>query len=103
MSCERDWSSDVCSSDLDPGPYPIPPDAPIEGGSGSSGDRHALVIDRDSSNLYEVFSAYPIPSANGWTAGPGASVEPSSDALRPASITSADAAERPTFPRALQW
>src|SRR5580704_15333559 len=37
----------------DPGPYPIPPDAPIEGGPASTGDRHVLVVDRDNWKLYE--------------------------------------------------
>ena len=37
-----------------PGPYPIPPNAPIEGGAGSSGDRHILMIDRDNWILYEL-------------------------------------------------
>ena len=43
----------------DPGPYPIPPNAPIEGGAGSSGDRHVLVVDKGTCRLYELFSAYP--------------------------------------------
>src|SRR2546425_9778318 len=86
------------ADESDPGPYPIPPDAPIEGGSGSSGDRHVLVIDRDSWKLYELFSAYPIPSSSGWTAGSGAIFDLSSDALRPAGWTSADAAGLPIFP-----
>src|SRR6185369_3189344 len=37
----------------DPGPYPIPRNAPIEGGASSDGDRHVLVIDRDNWKLYE--------------------------------------------------
>src|SRR5712692_8105949 len=31
----------------DHGGYPVPPDAPIEGGAASTGDRHVLVVDRD--------------------------------------------------------
>src|SRR3989441_9875506 len=80
------------ADESDPGPYPIPPDAPIEGGSASSGDRHVLVIDRDRWKLYAMFSAYPVPSSSGWTAGSGAIFDLSSDALRPAGWTSADAA-----------
>ncbi len=44
----------------DPGPYPIPPDAPIEGGADSKGDRHVLVLDRDHWKLYEIYSATPL-------------------------------------------
>jgi len=78
----------------DPGPYPIPPNAPIEGGAGSTGDRHVLVVDRDSWKLYELFAAYPL--ANGsWYAGSGAIFDLSSNALRPAGWTSADAAGLP--------
>jgi hypothetical protein len=59
------------SDESDPGPYPIPPDAPIEGGSQSTGDRHVLVLDRDNCILYETFSTYPQPNGS-WTAGSGA-------------------------------
>ena len=47
------------SDQSDPGPYPVPTDAPIEGGAGSTGDRHVLVIDRDNWILYELFDAHP--------------------------------------------
>src|SRR5438477_3022966 len=50
----------------DPGPYPIPPNAPIEGGPNARGDRHVLVIDRDHWKLYELFSAFP--QGRGWRA-----------------------------------
>src|SRR3954453_3306356 len=43
----------------DPGPYPVPPDAPIEGGPTAKGDRHVLVLDKDNWKLYELFSSYP--------------------------------------------
>jgi hypothetical protein len=46
-------------SESDHGGYPIPSNAPIEGGSASTGDRHVLVIDRDNCVLYELYSAYP--------------------------------------------
>jgi len=78
----------------DPGPYPIPPDAPIEGGSDSDGDRHVLVLDRDRCILYEMF--YAFPQADGsWHAGSGAIFDLQSNALRPAGWTSADAAGLP--------
>ena len=91
------------AAESDPGPYPIPPDAPIEGGSASSGDRHVLVIDRDDWTLYELFSAFPVPSSSGWTAGSGAIFDLSSDALRPAGWTSADAAGLPIFPGLVRY
>ena len=72
----------------------IPPDAPIEGGSQSSGDRHVLVLDRDTCILYELFSAYPQPDGS-WQAGSGAIFDLSSNALRPSGWTAADAAGLP--------
>jgi hypothetical protein len=78
----------------DPGPYPIPANAPIEGGPDSSGDRHILIVDRDHCILYEVFAAYPNGSG-GWTAGSGAVFDLNSNALRPDAWTSADAAGLP--------
>lgn len=86
------------ADESDPGPYPIPPGAPIEGGSSSSGDRHVLVIDRDHWKLYEIYAAYPVAGSVNWTAGSGAVFDLSSDALRPAGWTSADAAGLPIFP-----
>jgi hypothetical protein len=82
------------ADESDPGPYPIPPGAPIEGGSQSDGDRHVLVVEKDNCVLYELYSAYP--QANGsWQAGSGAIFNLGSNSLRPASWTSADAAGLP--------
>jgi len=81
----------------DPGPYPIPPDAPIEGGPESGGDRHVLVLDRDDCLLYELYSAYPQASGD-WEAGSGAIFDLNSNALRPEGWTSADAAGLPILP-----
>ncbi len=86
------------AGESDPGPYPIPADAPIEGGAASGGDRHVLVIDRDHWKLYELFAAYPVTGSANWTAGSGAIFDLGSDALRPAGWTSADAAGLPIFP-----
>ncbi len=91
------------ADESDPGPYPIPPDAPIEGGPASTGDRHILVIDRDDWTLYEVFSAYPVAGSNDWTAGSGAIFDLASNALRPAGWTSADAAGLPIFPGLVRY
>ncbi len=78
------------ADESDPGPYPIPSDAPIEGGPASTGDRHVLVVDTSTCNLYELYDAHPSPTS--WHAGSGAEWNLRSDALRPAGWTSADAA-----------
>lgn len=85
------------SDESDPGPYPIPPSAPIEGGGSSTGDRHVLVIDQDNCILYELYSAYPQPDGS-WQAGSGAIFDLKANNLRPATWTSADAAGLPMFP-----
>jgi len=54
------------ADESDLGPYPLPPDVPIEGGPASAGDRHVLVVDRDAGVLYELFAAYPDGSGAGW-------------------------------------
>ncbi|MGO8671130.1 MAG: hypothetical protein ACLQVD_07180 [Capsulimonadaceae bacterium] len=87
----------------DPGPYPVPPDAPIEGGSSSTGDRHVLVVDRDTWELYEMYYAFPENDGASWDAGSGATWNLNSDALRPAGWTSADAAGLPIFPGLVRY
>jgi hypothetical protein len=90
------------ADESDPGPYPIPTDAPIEGGPGSSGDRHVLVVDRDNCKLYEMWDSWP--NANGsWHAGSGALFDLKSNALRPAGWTSADAAGLPILPGLVRY
>ncbi|MCA9916918.1 MAG: hypothetical protein KC445_03155 [Anaerolineales bacterium] len=86
----------------DPGPYPVPPDAPIEGGPDGSGDRHVLVLDRDNCILYELYSAYP-QNDGSWEAGNGAMYDLSSHALRPDGWTSADAAGLPILPGLVRY
>ncbi len=78
------------AGESDPGPYPIPADAPIEGGAGSTGDRHVIVVDRDRCILYELFDAHPQPGGS-WNAYSGARFDLRSNALRPDTWTSADA------------
>jgi hypothetical protein len=75
------------TSESDPGPYPIPPDAPVEKGD----DAHVLVVDRDACKLYELFAAHK-NADNSWHAGSGAVFDLRSNALRPLGWTSADAA-----------
>jgi len=85
-----------------PGPYPIPPEAPIEGGPDSDGDRHILVIEKDNCVLYELYGAYP-DGSGGWWAGSGAIFDLSSNALRPDGWTSADSAGLPIFPGLIRY
>ena len=87
----------------DPGPYPVPPDAPIEGGPNGTGDRHVIVIDRDNWKLYELFSATPISKGVSWKAESGAVFDLNSNAVRPAGWTSADAAGLPIFPGLVRY
>jgi hypothetical protein len=98
------WGDD----ESDPGPYPVPPNAPIEGapvnGNPSfGGDRHVLVIDDDNCVLYELFDAHPVNSGQSWTAGSGAKFDLNSNALRPDFWTSADAAGLPIFPGLVRY
>jgi hypothetical protein len=86
------------ASESDRGPYPLPRGVPIEGGYGSSGDRHVIVVDRSSCRDYELFAAYPHGGGTRWTAGSGAIFNLRSDHLRPAGFTSADAAGLPILP-----
>ena len=79
----------------DPGPYPIPPSAPVEG-AGEEGDRHVLVLQEGTCKLYELYAARR--QGRGWLAGSGAVFNLRSNALRPEGWTSADAAGLPIFP-----
>jgi hypothetical protein len=87
----------------DPGPYPVPPDAPIEGGPNGTGDRHVIVVDRDNWKLYELYFARPVNGGASWTAYGGAVFDLNSNQLRPAGWTSADAAGLPIFPGLVRY
>jgi hypothetical protein len=80
------------------GPYPLPPNVPIEGGAQSSGDRHVIVVDKDSCLDYELYDAYPRDGGRSWSAYAGAIFNLRSNHLRPAGWTSADAAGLPILP-----
>lgn len=86
------------ADESDPGPYPVPPDAPIEGGPSSDGDRHVLVVDDAACRLYELYDAHPVDGGRSWQAGSGAVFDLRSNALRPDGWTAADAAGLPIFP-----
>lgn len=83
-----------------PGPYPIPPDAPVEG-AGEEGDRHVLVLQEGTCKLYELYAAQR--KGAGWDAGSGAVFNLRSNALRPEGWTSADAAGLPIFPLLVRY
>jgi len=90
------------ADESDKGPYPIPRNVPIEGDPHpDGGDRHALIVDRDSCRLYELYALQR--TAAGWTAGSGAIWNLRSNALRPAGWTSADAAGLPILPGLARW
>lgn len=86
-------------SESDPGPYPVPRDAPVEGAGGPSadGDRHVLVLDADHRVLYELCHAYRQADGS-WNAYSGAVFDLTSNAQRPDGWTSADAAGLPILP-----
>lgn len=87
------------ADESDAGPYPIPPNPPIEGGPNApaDADRHVLMIDAKNKKLYELYQVNPLPGGK-WKAGSGAIFDLSSNTLRPAGWTSADAAGLPVFP-----
>jgi hypothetical protein len=91
------------AGESDPGPYPIPPDAPIEGGPEGTGDRHVLILERTTCTLYELFYAFPHDGGTRWTAGSGAVFALDSHALRPETWTSADAAGLPILPGLVRY
>jgi hypothetical protein len=89
------------SSESDHVRYPLGHDTRIEGGARSSGDRHAIVVDKGACRLYET---YATRLRNGhWHAGSGAVWPLTSDRLRPDGWTSADAAGLPILPGLLRW
>ena len=85
------------ASESDRGPYPFDARTPIEGGS----DRHALIVERGTCRLYELFAA----EWNGGDplAGSGAIFDLDSNRLRPQTWTSADAAGLPIFAGLIRW
>src|ERR1700760_583706 len=83
----------------DPGPYPIPSNAPIEGNG--QGDSHVIVVDKDNKMLYELYNASV--SGGKWSASSGAIFDLTSDKFRPAGWTSADAAGLPIFPELVRY
>jgi len=81
----------------DPGPYPYPEDVPIQAGQDSTGDRHAIVIDRDNCMLYETWDTHWLGPGLGYHAGAGAVFDLRTGALRPDGWASATASGLPEF------
>jgi len=89
-------------SESDPGPMPVPADAPVEGGSSSTGDRHVLVLDNGNCFLYELYNSSVNPNGT-WNADSTAVWDLLSNEQRPYTWTSADAAGLPVFPGLVRY
>src|SRR5688572_4404755 len=97
----------------DPGPFPLPSDAPVEGGPiepgpalekwqrEGEGDRHLIVLDPAAKKLYELFHVYRTPT--GWKADSTVVFDLTSNKLRPDGWTSADAAGLPILPAVVRY
>ena len=86
----------------DPGPMPVPANAPVEGGASSTGDRHVLVLDSGNCFLYELYNSTP-NSDGSWSADSTAVWDLLGDEQRPYTWTSADAAGLPIFPGLVRY
>jgi hypothetical protein len=89
------------ADESDKGPYPFGKDTKIEGGVNSGGDMHAIIVDASTCKLYETWDT--TKSGTVWHAGSGAIWSLTSDKLRPAGWTSADAAGLPIMPGLLSY
>jgi hypothetical protein len=86
------------TDESDAGPYPLPDNPLIEGGS----DHHMLIIDRDAKILYELYAAEKQIDGS-WAAGSGAVFNLSGYSLRPSGWTSADAAGLAILPGLVRY
>jgi hypothetical protein len=94
--------TEAIADESDPGPYPVPANAPIEGGPDATGDRHVLVVQEQSCTLYELYKA--APNADGsWNAVSSARFDLEANTLRPEGWTSAEAAGLPIFPGLVRY
>lgn len=90
--------------DSDPGSYPIPPNAPFEGGPNGdpNGDRHMILVDKDRCMLVEIGNVKKL-SDIAWKAGAGIKIDLTSNGLRPDGNTSADAAGFAVLPGLVRY
>lgn len=95
------------ADDSDPGPYPIPPLVPVEGGAAKpsvgKGDAHVLLVQEGTCELTEIFAARRLAKGASWSSGSGAVFDLNSNALRPETLTSADAAGLPILPGLIRY
>ena len=111
------------SSESDPGPYPVPDNAPIENWPlavnedqkaltkpgqtledmqrNGTGDRHVIVVDPANGKLFEFWQGRRTDA--GWQAWNEATFDLKSGALRPERWTSSDAAGLPIFPAVVRY
>jgi hypothetical protein len=96
----------------DPGPYPVPDNAPIENWPLDGqpldtiqrigdGDRHMLVLDPVNMTLFEFYTARK--TAAGWVAAQASVFNLKSNKLRPDGWTSTDAAGLPILPSVVRY
>ncbi len=88
-------------SESDPGPYPVPLTAPIEGGGAAGGDNHVLAVDVDNQILYEMYNASV--GVNQWEASSGTIWNLKINSTRTVGWTSCDAAGLPIFPLLVRY
>lgn len=88
-------------NESDPGPYPIPLTAPIEGNG--VGDSHVLAVDIDNKILYELYNASVGQNNSGWEASFGVMWDLKINPARQAGWTSADAAGMPILPLLVRY
>jgi len=86
------------AGESDPGPYPIPWDAPVD----RSSDHHVIVVDRANGWLYELYKGSR-NSDGSWQASNGARWNLRTNNRRPDGWTSADAAGMAIFPGLVRW
>jgi len=108
------------AEESDKGPYPVPGNVPIEGwpayfereksgltldqvqrADDEDSDRHAIVLDPTNQKLYEFFKMHK--KQGKWEADGASIFDLSSNKLRPAGWTSADAAGLPIFPAVVRY
>ena len=90
-------------SESDAGPYPIPANAPVEGGPTSNGERRLSLVDLDQCKLYELSGAWPIDYGASWRADAGAIFDLTSNTLRPDGYRSADPSGLPLYPGLIRY
>jgi hypothetical protein len=110
-------------NESDPGPYPLPDNAPIENWPlarnensralpkpgqtleqfqrEAEGDRHVILVDPGNGKIHEFWQAKRTDA--GWQASNAATFDLRTGALRPERWTSADAAGLPIFPAVVRY